>query len=403
MAGNTKTRDEVVRREMRQLEGSYYDASKIQLSKTRVDRTQYFKEVNVETAPVTESADQVDVNFTVEEKPTGSLLLGAGFSTVDKLVVSGAVTQANIFGSGKFVGLQISSGRVNRTYSLSYLNPYFTVDGVSQGFDVYTRKVNASSLSVGPYTTDTIGGGLKFGYPLSETDGINFGLVVENVKLGIFTNSPLSYVNFANQFGSKYTYGTGSVGWGREGRDSAILPSRGSLTRIGADAAAGDLQYYRLTATDQWYYPLSRTTTLALTGEAGYAHGISGKPVPFFKNYYAGGPGSVRGYRAYSLGQQDANGNTLGGTRKFTGSAEVYFPMPGANQDKSLRLIAFVDGGQVYAAGQKIDFGELRFSAGFGLAWSSPFGPLKISLGQPLNSKSGDRVERLQLNFGTAF
>ena len=403
VAGNTKTRDEVVRREMRQLEGSYYDASKIQLSKTRVDRTLYFKEVNVETAPVTESADQVDVNFTVEEKPTGSLLLGAGFSTVDKLVVSGAVTQANIFGSGKFVGLQISSGRVNRTYSLSYLNPYFTVDGVSQGFDVYTRKVNASSLSVGPYTTDTIGGGLKFGYPLSETDGINFGLVVENVKLGIFTNSPLSYVNFANQFGSKYTYGTGSVGWGREGRDSAILPSRGSLTRIGADAAAGDLQYYRLTATDQWYYPLSRTTTLALTGEVGYAHGISGKPVPFFKNYYAGGPGSVRGYRAYSLGQQDANGNTLGGTRKFTGSAEVYFPMPGANQDKSLRLIAFVDGGQVYAAGQKIDFGELRFSAGFGLAWSSPFGPLKISLGQPLNSKSGDRVERLQLNFGTAF
>ena len=403
VAGNTKTRDEVVRREFRQLEGAYYDASKIQLSKTRVDRTQYFKEVNVETAPVTESADQVDVNLTVEEKPTGSLLLGAGFSTVDKLVVSGAVTQANIFGSGKFVGLQVSSGKVNRTYSLSYLNPYFTVDGVSHGFDLYTRKVNASSLSVGPYTTDTIGGGLKFGYPLSETDGINFGLVVENVKLGIFTNSPLSYVNFANQFGSRYTYGTGSVGWGREGRDSAILPSRGSLTRIGADGAAGDLQYYRLNASEQWYYPLSRTVTLAMTGEAGYAHGISGKPVPFFKNFYAGGPGSVRGYRAYSLGQQDANGNTLGGTRKFTGSAEVLFPMPGANQDKSLRLIAFVDGGQVYASGQKIDFGQLRYSAGIGLAWSSPFGPLKISFGQPLNAKSGDRIERLQLNFGTAF
>jgi outer membrane protein insertion porin family len=351
----------------------------------------------------------VDVIYTVEEKPTGSLLLGAGFSTVDKLVLQGSITQANIFGSGKFIGLNVSGGTVNRTYSISYLDPYFTVDGVGQGFDLYTRKVNASTLAVGPYTTDTIGAGFKFGYPLSETDAVNFGLVVENVKLGLFdatsaTPSPLSYLNFASIFGTKYTYGSGSVGWARDRRDSVILTSSGTLTRAGFELAGGDFQYYRATVGEQFFYPLSRTVTLALGGEIGYIHGISGKQIPFFKNFYAGGPGSVRGYQAYSLGEQDAAGNVLGGTRKITGSAEVLFPVPGAQQDKSLRLSTFIDAGQVYAADQKLDFGQLRYSAGVGLAWNSPFGPLKISLAQPLNAKSGfDRIERLQLNFGTAF
>jgi outer membrane protein insertion porin family len=403
VAGNTKTRDEVVRREMRQLEGSYYDASKIQLSKTRIDRTQFFKDVNVETSPVADSADQVDVNFTVEEKPTGSLLLGAGFSTVDKITLSGAVSQGNVFGSGKFVSVQMNSGKVNRVYSVSYLNPYFTVDGVSQGFDVYHRKVDASSLAVGGYKTTTTGGGVKFGYPLSETDGVNFGLNAESVKLGVDTSSPLTYQNFATIFGTSYTYGTASVGWGRDRRNSAIQPSSGTLTRAGAEIAGGDLQFYRFNANEQWFHPLSRTTTLILVGEFGYVHGLSGKPVPFFKNFYAGGPGSVRGYRAFSLGPQDAQTNVLGGTRKITGSAEVQFPMPGAQQDRSLRLTTFLDGGQVYGTNESL-FSNIRYSAGVGLAWNSPFGPLKLSLAQPLNQKSGfDRVERLQLNFGTAF
>ena len=404
VAGNTRTRDEVMRREMRQLEGSYYDASKIQLSKSRIDRTQYFKDVNVETAPVAESADQIDVNFTVEEKPTGSILLGAGYSTVDKVVISGSISQSNIFGSGKFVSAQVNTGKVNRTYALSYLNPYFTVDGVSQGFDAYSRKVNASSLVVGPYRTDTLGGGMKFGYPLSETDGVNFGLIAENVKLGVFSNSPLTYQNFAALFGTKYTYGAGTVNWGRDRRDSAILTTSGTLTRAGLELAQGDIQYYRAGFTEQWFHPLSRTTTLALSGDLGYIHGLGGKAVPFFKNYYAGGPGSVRGYRAFSLGPQDAVTNALGGTRRITGSAELLFPVPGAQGDKSLRLTTFIDAGQVYGVSQKVDLGELRYSAGVGLAWNSPFGPLKVSFANPLNRKKGfDRPERLQINVGTLF
>jgi outer membrane protein insertion porin family len=404
IGGNTKTRDEVVRRELRQLEGAYYDASLIQLSKSRIDRTQYFKEVNVETMPVAESPDQVDVNISVEEKPTGSILFGAGFSTVDKLVLSFSVSQANIFGSGKFLSLQVNSGSVNRTYALSYLNPYFTVDGVSAGFDVYQRKIDASTLSVGAYSTDTTGGGVKFGFPLSESDGVNLGLVGEHVQLGLTDTSPLAYRNFAREFGTTYSYVTASAGWGRDRRDSAILTTRGTLSRANVELATGDLEFYRLNLSHQWFRPLSRTTTLLLMGEFGYVDGLSGKSVPFFKNFYAGGPGSVRGYKAFSLGPQDAETNVLGGTRKLTGTAEIQFPFPGAQQDKSLRLAAFIDGGQVYGASEKFDLGELRFAAGLAIAWSSPFGPLKLSVAQPLNEKKGfDRVDRLQLNFGTTF
>ena len=404
VAGNTRTRDEVVRREMRQLEGAYYDASKIELSKRRIDKTQYFRDVNVETAPVPDSADQIDVNFTVEEKPTGAILLGAGFSTVDKVVLSGSISQQNVFGSGKFLSANLNTGKVNRNISLSYLNPYFTVDGVSQGFDVYDRKIDASSLSIGAYKTETIGGAFKFGYPLNETDSVNFAIAAEDVKLETFSNSPFQYILFQSQFGNKYTYGYGSVGWVRDRRDSAILTTSGSLTRLGLELAGGDLEYYRANVGEQWFYPVSRTTTFSLSGDFGYVDGLSGKPVPFFKNFYAGGPQSVRGFKAFSLGPQDLQGNVLGGTRKVTGSAEVLFPVPGAQQDKSLRLAAFFDTGWVWGAGQKVDFADLRYSAGVGLAWSSPFGPLRLSLAQPINAKSGiDRIERLQFTFGSTF
>jgi outer membrane protein insertion porin family len=404
VAGNTRTRDEVVRREMRQLEGAYYDASRIQLSKSRIDRTQYFKDVNVETVPVAQSPDQVDVAFTVEEKPTGALLLGAGFSSVDKFVVSGSVSQANVFGSGKFISAQVNTGKVNATYALSYLDPYFTVDGISQGFDAYYRTTDASSLSIGSYTTKSLGGGIKFGYPLSEHDSINFGFNAENVKLETNPNSPVAYANFVSQFGDSYTYAVATAGWGRDTRNSALIPTRGHTARAAIEVAGGSLQYYRGTLAAQWFYPLSRTFTFSIGGDLGYVNGTGGKPVPFFKSFYAGGPGSVRGYESFSLGPQDAVGNVLGGTRKLVGSAEVHFPMPGAGMDKSLRLSAFLDAGQVYGENQKFSVSDLRYSMGVGLSWISPFGPLRLSLAQPLNDKAGiDRIERLQFTFGSAF
>ena len=401
VAGNNKTRDEVIRREMRQLEGAYYDASKIQLSRRRIDRTAFFSEVSVETLPVEGNPDQVDVVYSVKEKPTGALLVGVGFSSVEKIALSASVTQSNVFGSGKYISANVNSGSVNQVYSLSYMDPYYTIDGVSRGFDVYKRRTDASSLAVGPYVTDSIGGGIKFGYPVSEQISVDLGFNLESVDLEIFSNSPLSYLRFVNEFGTKYTYGSGTAGWARDTRDSLITTTAGSYTRASTELAGGDLQYYRLGLQHQWYYPISRNLTFHAGGEIGYAGGYDDKPLPFFKNFFAGGPGSVRGYRSFSLGPQDEQGNAIGGNRKFAGTVEILFPMPGAEQDRSLRLAAFIDGGQVY--GNKIDLGELRYAAGLALFWSSPLGPLRLSFATPLNDQPGDRRQTLQFTFGTGF
>jgi outer membrane protein insertion porin family len=401
VAGNSKTRDEVVRREMRQLEGAYYDASKIQLSRRRIDRTNFFSEVTVETVPVEGSPDQVDVVYSVKEKPTGSLMLGVGFSSVERIALSASVTQANAFGTGKYLSANINSGTVNQVYSLSYMDPYYTVDGVSRGFDVYRRVTDASDLAVGPYKTDSYGGGIKFGYPVAEQTTIDFGVNLESVELEIFANSPLSYRNFVREFGNEYTYAAGTVGWTRDARDSVILTTAGTIQRASFELAGGDLQYFRLGYQHQWYRPLTRTFTLHLGVDLGYADGYGGKPLPFFKNYFAGGPGTVRGYRPFSLGPLDELGNATGGDRKITGTAEVLFPMPGAEQDRSLRLAAFVDAGQVYV--QKVDLGDLRYATGIALFWSSPMGPLRLSWAHALNAQPGDRKQPLQFTFGTGF
>jgi len=403
VVGNNKTRDEVVRRELRQLEGSFYDTSKIQLSKRRIDRTAYFSEVGVETQPVEGNPDQVDVSYSVKEKPTGALLLGAGFSTVEKFVVSTSIQQSNAFGSGKFVSAGINSGSINKVYSLSYLDPYFTVDGVSQGFDAYRRKTDASHLSIGPYATDAYGGGIKFGYPISEKIAVNFGLNGETVHLATFDTSPTQYIKFVNAFGHDYKYGALTAGWTLDTRNSLIRTTDGALSRVSSEFASGDLQYYRLGYLQQYFYPLTRDYTLFVRGEFGYAAGLGGRPLPFFKNYYAGGADSIRGYNSFSVGPRDENGNIVGGNRKVVGTAEFQFPMPGATKETALRLAWFLDGGQVYAQGQKVDLSELRYSTGLGLSWASPFGPLRLSYGHPLNRKPGDNIQRLQFTFGTVF
>ena len=404
VVGNTKTRDEVVRREMRQIEGAYYDASKIQLSRRRIDRTQFFSDVGVETAPVEGSPDQVDVTYTVEERPTGALMVGIGFSSVDRLIVSASITQPNVFGSGKYLSLELNSGTVNKIYALSYVDPYYTVDGVSRGFDVYSRSVDASTLTIGAYKTDTAGAGIKFSYPLSERDTVSFGAHVEDVELQTFANSAFVYRDFEAKFGDQYRYGSLTAAWARDTRDSLILTTNGNLTRLSGEVAGGDLEYYRLGINQQFYWPLSRTFTLFLNGDLGYASGMGGKPLPFFKNYYAGGPGTVRGYDDFSLGPRDPEGNSLGGTRRVSGNVELLFPVPGAAQDRSLRLSLFVDAGQVYGEDEKVSLSELRYSTGLALAWNSPLGPLRLSLAHPINErKDFDRVQRLQFKFGTTF
>ena len=366
VAGNTKTRDEVVRREMRQLEGAYYDASKIQLSRRRIDRTQFFSEVTVETRPVEGSPDQVDVVYTVKERPTGALLLGVGFSSVEKIALSASIRQSNVFGTGKYLSANVNSGSVNQVYSLSYLDPYYTVDGVSRGFDVYKRETDASNLAVGPYVTDSIGGGVKFGYPVSEQVSRRFRRSTWSRSSS--RSSPTARCRTSTSSTSSAT----STPTARSPRAGARYARQPDQTTRGTLRARFQRARRRRPAVlppelpAPVVPPAHAHLHAALGGEIGYADGYGGKPLPFFKNFFAGGPGSVRGYRSFSLGPRDVFGNAIGGNRKFVGSAEVLFPMPGAEQDQSLRLAAFVDGGQVYAE-QKIDLGELRYAAGIGL------------------------------------
>jgi outer membrane protein insertion porin family len=403
IAGNSKTRDEVLRREMRQLEGAFYDTSKIQLSRRRIDRTQFFSDVSVETRPVEGSSDQVDALFSVKERPTGALLLGVGFSSVEKISLSASVKQSNAFGTGKYLSANVNAGSVNTVYALSYLDPYYTVDGVARGFDVYKRETDASSLAVGPYVQDAVGGGVKYSYPISETGAIDFGLNLESSKLSIFATSPTQYIDFVNQFGNQYNYGSVSAGLGRDTRDSVLVTRSGTTQRIGSEFAGGDLSYYRLSYIHQYFTPVTRDASLLLRADLGYADGLGGKPLPFFKSYFAGGPDSVRGYRPFSLGPRDVFGNTTGGNVKITGGTELLFPLPGADRDQSLRLSTFIDFGQVYAPESKIDLGELRAAGGVALSWLSPFGPLRLSFAVPINAKDGDQIQRLQFSFGTGF
>jgi len=416
VTGNTKTRDEVVRREMRQMEGGWYDADKVKLSKQRIDKTGLFKEVTVETPAVPGTADQVDVNMNVEEKPTGNLMLGVGFSTTEKVVLSGSIAQNSIFGSGKNVSAQMNTGKINKVISFSYTDPYWTVDGISQGFDVYHRTVNPTTLTVGTYKTSSTGGGIRFGFPIGEKESLSFGAGVDTTTVTTYADSPKRYIDFVNNFGSTNVTIPLTTTWISDGKDSFIYPTSGTFQKAAVEVTTpgGDLKYYRATYQLQHFFPLSRDFSLMVNGEVGVANGYGGQGLPFYKNFYAGGIGSIRGYATASLGPKDTvcdnyvtqtncrlSDERLGGNRRILGNAELLYGLPGL--DKSIRLGWFVDAGQVFAKGEKIDFGQLRASTGMSLAWISPMGPLKFSIAQPLNKKDGDKTERFQFQMGSTF
>lgn len=407
ITGNSRTRDEVIRREMRQFEGGWYSTSKINRSKTRIDRLNFFTAVNVETPAVPGTTDQIDVNVEVKEKPTGAIMFGAGYSNMEGLILSGSVAQDNIFGTGKFVNLMVNTGSVNKTYSLSYTDPYFTKDGVTAGFDLYKRVLNTRTLSsVMNFNTDTLGAGLRFGIPLNENDSILAGLGAENTEIELGPNSPQRNIDFVKEFGPSTINIPATMSWRRDGRDSAIWTTSGTTQRAFTEVGlpGGDLTYYKLSYDLRWYYPVTEIFTLMLNGEFGYGDGYSGKELPFFKNFFAGGNTSVRGYNISSLGPRDANNRTLGGNKRLVGNLEVLFPMPGMRNDRTVRLSAFLDGGTVWGpGGVRPEQEGLRYSAGVAVTWISPMGPLKISVAQPLNSKPGDNIQRFQFQFGQQF
>jgi outer membrane protein insertion porin family len=406
ITGNTKTQDEVIRRELRQLESSWYSLEKIARSKERLQRTTYFQEVNIETPAVPGTTDQVDVNVTVTERNTGTLNFGVGYSAAERLTLQASVSQANIFGTGNLMAFQVNNGRVNKVYSLSYVNPYWTADGISRGFDFFRRDVDTSSLSVAAYHTYSTGFGTRFGVPVTEYDAFNVGATFERTKLAVADTSPPRYLDFIREFGERTDTLRTNFGFARDTRDSLTWPTRGWLNEIGVEVGVppGDLTYYRVNYQSQWFWTPGRLTwlTIMLNGEAGYANGYHNRPLPFFKNFYAGGVGSVRGFETASLGPRDAAGDIIGGDRRLVGNMEVLFPLPGY-KEKNVRLAFFLDTGDVWAPGEKMRLVDLRVGTGFAISWDSPVGPLRFSFAQPLRKFEGDRAERFQFQLGRIF
>lgn len=404
IGGNSRTRDEVIRREFRQFESSWYDGDRIKLSRDRVDRLGFFKEVNVETVEVPGTADQVDLNVVVSEKPTGNLLIGAGFSSAEKLSLTFSIKQENIFGSGNYLGLELNTSKFNRQLVVSTTDPYFTADGISRTYDVYHRATRPFNDQGGDYQLVTSGAGIRFGVPFSESDTVFFGAGLEQTTIRPGTNIPAAYLSYANQFGFTSQSLPLTIGFARDSRDSALVPSRGRLQRANADfGVAGDVKYVRGNYQIQQYIPINRQFTFALNGELGYGKGLGGNPFPIFKNFYSGGLGSVRGFEQGTLGPRDVTGAFIGGSKKVTLNAEVSAPFPGAGNDRTLRLYAFVDAGNAYGDNDPVRLSDMRASTGVGLSWISPVGPLRIAIANPIKKEPGDRIQKLQFQIGTSF
>jgi outer membrane protein insertion porin family len=419
LTGNTRTRDEVLRREMRQLESSWYDASKIERSKQRLERLGYFEDVNLETPAVAGTADQVDINVDVKEKSTGSIMFGAGLSSSEGVVLGVTVNQANFLGTGNRVSAQVNTGKTNTTYSLSFTDPYFTPDGISRGFDVYRKDVDATSNNVGNYKTSSYGAGMRFGVPLNERDNVNFGLTLDFTSLDLLAGATTRYQKYCgNTTGCDNLTLRLDVGWAHDTRDNVQYPNRGVLQKISGEVGLPglDQEYYKISYQHTWYKDITRNFTLMLNGEAGIAGSYGSDDFPFFKNFYAGGVSSVRGYDTSSLGphaNETINGVTqdyaVGGTRRVVGNAELFFPVPFLKDNKQFKLSAFVDGGSVWGGSDATSTGCsgasdcFRFSTGVGVSWYSPFGPLKLVLAKPLNEKAGDKTQMLQFQLGSQF
>ena len=405
VAGNQRTRDEVVRREIRQFEGAWFDADRIKLSRDRIERLGYFQGVTINTEPIPGVPDQVDLRVNVIERATGNFTFGVGFSSTEKFLVSAQVNEPNFLGTGNTMAVEVNTGETQRSAAISFIQPYFTPSGVSRSVDLYSRTFNAKNSGLGDYRLRSSGIGLRFGIPYTELDRLNLGIVYEqNQILPGSTILPQRYVDHIAEYGEKSGALLGVIGWVRDSRDSALSPTRGRLQRLNLETTfpSQEISYAKLTYAHQWYIPVTKDYTLALNADLGYGDSLTDRPYPVFKNFYAGGINSVRGFSPNSLGPKDRNDNLpVGGRASFSVSAEFLFPLPGTGNDKTIRTFFFLDAGNVYE--RTVDFGDLRYSAGIGINWLSPIGPLKLSLGYPLKTRLGDDTQRVQFQIGTGF
>ena len=414
MKVNTRTRDEVLRREMRQLESAWFSAELVRKSRERLQRLGYFEDVTIETPAVPGSADQVDVDVTVTEKPAGNLSAGVGYSQSQGILLNASVTQNNFLGTGKRVSLGVNTSEATQLYQIAYTNPFYTVDGISRGFNVAYRETNFDELIGADYSTDVGVLGMNFGLPISETSRAGLGIRYQYTNFIAGNFSELAQ-EFVEENGNVFNDFILSASYTNDSRDTAIFPTKGGLRVLRADLTVpgSDLQYYKLTYQEQLYVPLTSRFVVSLSGDVGYGEGYGEtESLPFFENYYAGGPRSVRGFVANSLGPREiGDDDPVGGNLRMAGSVELFAPAPGgAELAKTLRLGAFLDFGNVWQTDGSdliepigFDIGNLRYSAGLSATWLSPIGALSISLAAPLNEEEGDETQVFQFGFGQTF
>lgn len=403
ISGNFVTRDEVIRREIRQLEGAWFSADKVKTSRLRLKRLGFFDDVNIETPQVPGSPDQVDVNVSVKERSTGTFSFGVGYSNNDGALFNASVSYKNLFGTGKDLAVSYDNSKVNQVASIRYTDPYHTVDGVSRGFYFTQRKTDATQAQTAEYVADTTGLGVTYKIPVSEFNSINFGAGLERIKLQSTDETPPEFLSFIDEHASN-DYLKATVGYVHDTRDSILLPTTGNFQRISLEAGTGDIGYYRARYQAAIFLPITRSFIFKVGGELGYADGFGDTPeLPFFKNFFAGGSTTVRGYNGRSLGPRDT-GETprpIGGDKRVLANMELFFPVPGTEKDsKSMRMGLFLDGGMVYGADENIDLNALRYAAGVSFNWFSPVGPISISYGVPLNDEEGDEIEKFQFTLG---
>jgi len=404
--GNTKTRDEVLRREMRQMEGGWISTRDVKRSLSRLERLGYFEEVTVETPRVPNTDDQVDINYTVVEQPSSNIMASIGYAQTQGIVFNGSLTQENFLGSGKRVGVTFNNSQVNTTYSFSYFNPYLTIDGVSRGFNVFYRTTDAEEANLSRYTTDAYGTAINYGLPITEYNNISLGAAVDHTTLKKTDLTADEVLDFIEANGDSYNSYRLNARLRYDTRNRALFPSKGMLQSIRAEVALpfSDLSYYKLTYRHQWLYPFTKDYIFLFKGQLGFGEGYGdNENLPFFENFTAGGPRTVRGFRENSLGPLDSEERPFGGNLKVVGNAELIMPIPFLEKVRSVRFSAFVDVGNVYGTGEEFDNSQLRYSTGLSLITLTPLGLLSFSYAIPLKSQEGDRLERFQFTIGTTF
>ncbi|MES9835262.1 MAG: outer membrane protein assembly factor BamA [Candidatus Thiodiazotropha sp.] len=408
ISGNTNTRDEVLRRELRQMESAWFSGEKTRLSRERLQRLGYFSEVNMETPAVPGSTDQVDVNIAVTEAASGQFSAGVGFTQTQGVIFNASISENNFLGTGNRFSAGFDTSEATKKLSLSYTNPYYTIDGVSQGYELSYRETDFSELNISRYSTDVGRLGVHFGIPLTEFDRLRFSLAYERTTFFLGSSPSDEIMEFIDTNGDEFDDFELVGSWIHDTRDRAIFPNRGGrqVFSIETNIPGSDLQYYRVRYNNAHYFQLTNALTLKLNGELGYGEGYGeDDELPFFRNFFAGGIGSVRGFEENTLGPQDSQDDALGANARIVGQMELLFPAFGDEFKDTVRAGFFVDVGNVFdlEGGEEVEWDLFRASTGLMLSWFSPVGALSFSWGYPIKEEEGDDIKNLQFRIGGGF